>query len=305
MNSRHKKDEMNNKAEIHSSVDKLLSKEPRLGDTLDDIDYTEREPILATPRRELKDKEIIYRILFPDNNAELVMLVPPKISIDLARKALADLKTLSIILHRDLPEELTLGAKIYLEYQQLAKENGWSIEEINQQVNFDFLVTRLMLQKEKQDSPIYKYAKIMQDALMEFIRLPRTKQPEFNSLLNEPDINSQLPFVPDYGFMFDKDKTHRKIKDCLKAWKLDFETINAQGEFRGVLISFWAISFLANYWQILDEQKDMNKYNRIKRNALISSYMQGVATNFGEFFKSGPINESLLQKFIDGIIPAT
>jgi hypothetical protein len=300
-----KMDETNNEEEIPSAVDKLLSDEPRPGDTLDDIDYTEQEPILATPRREIKDKEIIYRILFPEEGAELVMIIPPKISIGLARKALADLKTLSTRLHQDFPEELTLAAKIYLEYELLSEKFGWSDEDISQQVNFDLLVTKLILEKEKPGTPIYEYAKVFQDALIKFIRTPRTKQDEFASLLNVSYDDNQLPFIPETGFKFDKKDTRRKISDSLKAWKLDFQEINVHREFRGVLASFWAISFLSHYWQALDLHEEMCNYNRERRNELISSYMEGVVSCFGGFFKSGPISDKLLQKFIDGIMPAT
>ena len=294
-------DNSKNDPRINAGINNLLSNEPLSGNSLENIDYNKREPILATPRREIKDKEIRYRILFPDNVSELVMIIPPKISIDLARKGLADLKTLSINLHKDFPEELTLSAKIYLEYQQLSEKYSWSIEEISQQVSYDFLITSLMLKNEKSDSLIFHYADIFQDALIEFIRTPRTKKQEFKEKLNDAVKYDELSFNPLYGYKFYKNKTQRNLADSLQAWNLDFKTVNSHNEFRGVLASFWVISFLLNYWQELDECEDMRNYNRKRRNELIAKYMEGITTNFGEFFKSGPIDNNLLQKFVDGI----
>ncbi len=293
----------NNDPEVDSWIEKFLSKEPKPGDSITDISNPEdlsnsdREPMLATKRRKIT-KGLVYRILYPEGSSELVLLVPPNISIAIARKGLSDLKTLSILLHEDMPQSLTLSAKIYLEYKTLMDEHNWSIEDVRQQVCYDLLITRLILQKEEPGTPIYQYAEMFQEALIEFVRVPESKFQTFKENLN----GQFVPFTPILGYKYDASKTRKNISDSLKAWDKDFESIiHNEDEFHGALAGFWAISFLSDYWTELDKLSEMSSYNRKNRDDLISKYMKSVATNLSTFIDSGPISEKKLKEFIKAI----
>ena len=298
----HNNEEEELNPEVLSAVEKSLENEPEPGDSISDLNPKDQEALLATKRRIIKPHDLLYRVLYPQDGPELVLIIPPNISIALARKGLADLKTLSSQLHNGIPEDLTLGAKIFLEYQILSGEYHWTETEICEQVTFDLLVTWSMMQHEEEGSTLYRYAEMMQSALLEFVRMPRSKQKgEFADNLERAGVFGILPFTPQIGFTQDKEQSNRKIKDAFKAWEKDFKYLEPQEEFYGVLACFWAVSYLSHYWDKLGQEVELSGYNKSRRNKLINKFMQGIVANFPDFASAGPLSDELLTQFLKQI----
>jgi hypothetical protein len=287
------------KKDLESSLKKQVTNEPVDGTSLEDLSSAERIIIEATKLRKIQRK-ITYRVLYPDDNAEIAMIINHDISAALARAALPFLTAHARKLHDKENTELSLGAKIFLEYQVLIEKQGWTMKDVMQQTTYDFNITWLMMKKEKPGTDLYKYAEKFQDGLIEYIRKPDTKIQEFLSQFNVSlDINS-LPFSIYEGFEKEYSKSCKHIDDANKAWNKRLFNLDTDN-FTGVLICFWCVSFLSGYWQELNRYYELRSFKRKHRDELIVTYIQGIEKYLPSLYMANEITPRMLKKFLEYI----
>ncbi len=285
------------KKDIESSIEKQISNEPIDGTSLYDLSTTERILIEATKLRKIKRK-INYRVLYPDDNAEIAMIINQDISANLVKAAFTDLQRHSVSLHAGSKPELSLGARIYLEYQELIEEHRWKTKDVMQQVTYDFNITWLMMKREKPGSDLYRYAKKFQDGLIDYIRKPDSKIQEFLSKLNISTSSQRLPFSIDEGFENEYSKSFHHITDGNDAWNTDLCEFDRENYFTGVLLCFWCISFLSGYWQELNRYYEMLSFERKHRDGLIASYIKSIEKYLPSLYTQKNITPMMLEKFL-------
>lgn len=287
-------------ADIVSTLKKRISDEPIEGESLNDLSEAERITIESTKLRKIK-KKIHYRVLYPKETVEIAMIINPTISSTIARAALTDLIRKSKKLHKDGKQELSLGARIYWEYQDLIENHGWTQKDVMLQVTYDLNLTWLMKKMESTSSLIYKYADIFQDALIEYLRKPETK---LQDVLDNFDINledSTIPFTMSYGFEHDYVKSFRHISDANSSWADEFLKINYEKTFSGVLICFWCVSYLCGYWEELEKFSEMGSFKRKHRSELVSAYIESIEKYLPDLYSKRNISLSMLNEFLKEI----
>ncbi len=275
------------KKDIETTLRKQVVDEPVDGTSLDDLSTAERITIESTKLRKIP-KKITYRVLYPEDNTEIAMIINPEISSTLARAALSDLISHSRLLHKDKKPELSLGTRIYLEYQELIEKQGWSTKDVMQQLTYDFNITWLMMKKEKPGSDLYRYAEKFQDGLIDYLRKPDTKIQEFLSQFNVSLDVKHLPFSIYEGFEKEYSKSCKHVDDANKAWNKKLFNVDTE-YFTGVLICFWCVSFLSGYWQALNRYYEMRSYKRKHRDELITAYIQGIEKYLPNLYKANEI----------------
>lgn len=242
--------------------------------------------ILATKKRKTENS-IFYRVLSVKNQKELVLIVSPRLSIEIARNSLTELKNLAIYVQKGESEQITGGGEIYQEYELLHINFGWKLSEIQEQLAYDFLVALIMSIDKKASQEIRDYASCFLNSIIEFLCIPKN---QIENLLNDciRELKSgRLPFSPESGFLMRKkyiegqeySDTETKEKDIFqirRSWekKLFGKSLILGSGF--LLLSFWIVSYQNHYWDILDNHKDMFSYNRKQRLRIISKYLQAL-----------------------------
>jgi len=285
------------KGETEASISKLAANAPEKGESLKDLDGSELISIQATKLRKIKLKNF-YRVLYPENNAEIALIINPNISHTLARAALTELIYHAGTLQKNKKTKPSLGAQIYLEYQDLINKHGWKTKDVMEQVTYDFNVTWLMMKKEKPGSDLYKYAEMFRDGLIEYIKTPDKKIPEFlESFTIHPNLQS-MPLPISGGFHKNYEKSSRSIIDTNQAWKKVCDAFDVDTKFSGVLISFWCVSYLSKYWEQINTYAGIRGFKRKHRDELIAAYIEGIEKYLPKLFEAGEISPRMLENFL-------
>jgi len=283
--------------EITASVRRGIADMPVNGESLDDLPTAERITIEATNLRKIEPKTL-YRVLYPDGNAEIALIITADISSTLTRAALADLISHSVILQKKNLSAPLLGALIYLEYQDLMNNYGWKTKDVMEQVTYDFNITWLMMKTNQPGSDPYKYAEMFRDGLIDYIRIPDSKIQGFLSFFDEGPDSDVVPFQISTGFKSNFNKSCRHITDKNKAWKKMCEGFNLEKNFTGVLICFWCISCISGYWTDLNDFPEMKEFKRKHREESIAVYIDGIEKFLPSLYQAEKLTPHMLEEFL-------
>ena len=287
----------NLKGETEASIRKLAANAPENGESLKDLDGSELISIQATKPRKIKLKNF-YRVLYPEDNAEIALIINPNISHTLARAALTKLIHHAGTLLKEKKTKPSLGAQIYLEYQDLIENFDWEIKDIMEQVTYDLNVTWLMMKNEKPGSDLYRYAEMFRDGLIEYIRTPDSKIPNFLGLLKKDPGLRELPLPISNGFYRNYEKSFRCIDDNNQTWKKFCEVYDIDKRFSGVLLSFWCVSYLSKYWGEINTYSGIKGFKRKHRDELIKAHIKGIEKYLPKLYEAGDISPRMLENFL-------
>ena len=189
------------------------------------------------------------------------------------------------------PQDLPAAGHLFLEYEQLHIQHGWTWPQIEQQITYDLLVTIKILKEESLGTPIYEYTKAFQEALVEFLNFPSPEKFLENVRDNYRDLTIETGFKETFP------QTHEKVENGKDHWKAELSKFTYPYEFRGLLLGFWLVSFLKGYWQCLDFRKKYSRLNSGKRQKLAYLYIQQILTQSPELTETG-ITPELIQAFL-------
>jgi hypothetical protein len=243
---------------------------------------------------------LLYRILFLEQSRELALIVSPQLPIEFAKAGLKELKQISASIQEGRPQVASPGAQIFLEYEKLMTEYGWTLKEIEEQVSYDFLITLIMSHNSSNKPEIKEYAKYFQDALMDYMRIKQTIRPTFLAEAYKALENEELPFSPDGGLIPDGN-TPQKHKDARRAWNKELANVTFLAPSGSILVTFWIVSILEGYWSILDTHEDLQFYNKHKRAELIEKCTGQLFHRSDEWTDN--ISQDFIQSFLSGIDP--
>ena len=287
----------NLKGETEASIRKLAANAPEDGESLKDLDGSERITIQATKLRKIQLKNF-YRVLYPEDNAEIALIINPNISNTLARAALTELIYHAGTLQKNKKTKPSLGALIFLEYQDLINKHGWKTKDVMEQVTYDFNVTWLMMKKEKPGSDLYKYAQMFRDGLIEYIKTPDSRIPKLLDFSTKDPGLREMPLPISNGFYRNYEKSHRCITDTNQAWEKICDEYDIDTKFTGVLISFWCVSYLSKYWEQINTYAGIQGFKRKHRDELIAAYIKGIEKYLPKLYEAGEISPRMLENFL-------
>ena len=244
------------------------------------------------------ENNLLYRILFLEHSRELALIVSPELPVEFAKAGLSELKKISAKIQEGHPQAVSSGAYIFLEYERLIADFGWTLKDVREQVSYDFLITMIIISNPNNRTELIDYAKYFQDALLDYLRVKNTLRPAFLSEAYEALEKEVLPFAPDSGLISDG-KTQQKQKDARKAWNKELTNVTILASSGSILVTFWLVSIVEGYWDILDSQDDLKYYNKQKRNELIRRYTGQVFQKSNEWTDN--IGNDFVRQFLAGL----
>lgn len=221
------------------------------------------------------EADLIYRLLFLKQTRELVLIIPPKITGDAIKKGLQELKELSKRIQEGQPQIPMPGFQMYLEYEHLREKYGWSLENVWQQVSYDYLITLMMIANKNNPPELIEYAKYIQKAIFQYMHIKQTQIPDYLSIGNSFLAKGQLPFIPSAGFVFEGE-IEQKLADARKAWNKKRKRTILIPQHCSILLTFWLVCALEGYWAIIDSQEGMDFLNKENRDGLQNKFMSEV-----------------------------
>lgn len=283
--------------ELSSMMKCAFSKELVSGERYASLPSEEIVDIQATNPKIIGD-EIVYRILFLKASKELAFIIPPGLSIAIAKSSLKDLRQLSRELKACTPLIPISGAEIYFEYERLFKDPQWELKDISEQITFDFIVALFILRDENAEPDVRKFAQEFMNAILGYLRMPESKIPEF---MNDADSyldKGFLPFEPVSGLI--PGGNIPKLRDGRRAWKKEI-FCNETTSSANILLNFWIMSYLKGYWAIVETHEDLQDYNHSNRNRLISNLVRKLSANFQEINNPKNYAPESINKFLEGL----
>ena len=251
-----------------------LQNEPQKGYDVANVSSDDLIPANVTKKLQ-SEADLIYRLLFLKQTRELVLIIPPKITGDAIKKGLKELKKLSKRIQEGQPQIPTPGFQMYLEYEHLREKYGWSLENVWQQVSYDYLITLMMIANKNNPPELIEYAKYIQKAIFEFMHIKNTQTPDYLAKGYKALTEGQLPFYPAQGFIFNG-AIEQKLHDARDAWKEKRKNTILIPQHCSILLTFWLVSALEGYWAITDSQEGMDFLNKENRDGLLSKFMSEV-----------------------------
>lgn len=257
-------------------------------------------PILST-RRFRTPRKLFYRTLFIDTSKELVLIISPNLSIAIARIGLSELKTLAIQIQEGIPQDLPVGARIYLEYQLLHEKYGWTFREINEQITYDFLVALLMMHTQGKDPYSFReYGGDFVDAILDYLRVPSSqRQAYLNHWMAQLD-EGKLPITPDSGMIIGN--IIKSMPTIHHVWKKELtKSLVDQAPVGYLLLGFWIVGIQFRYWASLDYHHDLKSYNQVHRKKLISQYLEQLIENYSDLGIPRVIPRERIEEFLQEV----